>query len=263
MLDPFQFNYDAASFVKENRTLSIDKSLLSNLLAAGLTIVGLNLEPPVREYVLNTGLFALSGGVTNWLAIHMLFEKVPGFYGSGVIPLRFEEFKLGIRKLIMDQFFNHSNFDNIFENATEVSEKLEEKLQSSLENLDLETVFESLLDVIMNSSYGSMLGMFGGRDALDALKSPFVEKMKEHFTELFQRQSFHEQMQEAVRSAIDNEAVRGKLEQLIDQRLDQMTPQMVKQIIQDMIKKHLGWLVVWGTVFGGTIGLVVTVVSGL
>ena len=40
--------------------------------------------------------FALSGGITNWIAIHMLFEKIP-FYGSGVIPKRFEEFKTGIK----------------------------------------------------------------------------------------------------------------------------------------------------------------------
>ena len=25
---------------------------------------------------------------------HMLFEKVPGLYGSGVIPARFEDFKI-------------------------------------------------------------------------------------------------------------------------------------------------------------------------
>jgi len=35
------------------------------------------------------GLFALSGSITNWLAVHMLFEKVPFLYGSGVIPARF------------------------------------------------------------------------------------------------------------------------------------------------------------------------------
>ena len=52
------------------------------------------------------GLFALSGGLTNWLAIHMLFEKVPLLYGSGVIPNRFEDFKNGIKNLIMNEFFS-------------------------------------------------------------------------------------------------------------------------------------------------------------
>ena len=53
------------------------------------------------------GSFALSGGLTNWLAIHMLFEKVPILYGSGVIPERFEDFKQGIRELILTEFFQY------------------------------------------------------------------------------------------------------------------------------------------------------------
>ena len=71
-------------------------------------MLGVFLAEPYKTYVFNTGLFALSGGVTNWLAVHMLFERVPFLYGSGVIPMRFEEFKTGIRKLIMDQFFHLS-----------------------------------------------------------------------------------------------------------------------------------------------------------
>ncbi len=66
---------------------------------------------------------------------------------------------------------------------------------------------------------------------------------------------------DALKTALDEEAIRTKLEGLIDQRLNQMTPQTVKEIIQDMIRKHLGWLVVWGCAFGGLIGLIVTVVA--
>ena len=65
-----------------------DKSLVTNFIAILLTVVGYFLEAPYRQPVLSIGLFAFSGALTNWLAIHMLFEKVPGFYGSGVIPAR-------------------------------------------------------------------------------------------------------------------------------------------------------------------------------
>ena len=41
-------------------------------------------------------LFALSGSITNQVAIYMLFEKVPFLYGSGVVENRFEDFKKGI-----------------------------------------------------------------------------------------------------------------------------------------------------------------------
>jgi len=67
----------------------VNKSVITNGLAAIIFIVGYSLEQQIILYI---GLFALSGAITNWLAIHMLFEKVPGLYGSGVIPARFEDF---------------------------------------------------------------------------------------------------------------------------------------------------------------------------
>jgi len=39
------------------------------------------------------GVFAFSGAITNSLAIHMLFEKVPFLYGSGVIEVNFHSLK--------------------------------------------------------------------------------------------------------------------------------------------------------------------------
>lgn len=241
----------------------INKSLVSNLIASAIIALGVTLDGPFQIYVLNTGLFALSGGVTNWLAVHMLFERVPGLYGSGVIPMRFEEFKAGIRKLIMDQFFNNSDLEDFFHGTGNTSEKLSAELKKAMGGLDLDSAFESLLDVIMTSSFGGMLGVLGGRDALDPLKTPFVGKMREYFDSQFTDSKFHEQLQAALKSALDDDAIRGKLEDLIDQRLDMMTPKMVKDIIQEMIRKHLGWLVVWGCAFGGLIGLAVTLVSNL
>ena len=244
-----------------SRGVVINKSLVSNLIAAALVVAGLISPEPYRVYVLNTGLFALSGGITNWLAVHMLFERVPGFYGSGVIPLRFEEFKLGIRALVMDQFFRQADLESFFHGSGDTSDKVAQQLKQAVANLDLEQAFESLLDIIMGSSFGGMLGMLGGRDALSSLKTPFTEKMQEFFEEQFSQSEFRDQVESALKSALDDDAIRSNLESLIDQRLSQMTPQKVKEILQTMIRKHLGWLVVWGCVLGGAIGLVVTAVT--
>ena len=224
-------------------------------------MLGIFLAEPYKTYVFNTGLFALSGGVTNWLAVHMLFERVPFLYGSGVIPMRFEEFKTGIRKLIMDQFFHNADLEVFLHGAGEVPEKLGRSLRQAIDNLDMGAAVESLIDVIMTSPFSSLLGMLGGRDALNSLKAPVVQKMREYFKDQFGNSEFQDQIQDALKTALDEEAIRTKLEGLIDQRLNQMTPQTVKEIIQDMIRKHLGWLVVWGCAFGGLIGLIVTVVA--
>ena len=223
-----------------------------------MVVIGVVIAGPYQIYVLNTGLFALSGGITNWLAVHMLFERVPGIYGSGVIPLRFEEFKSGIRRLIIEQFFNKAYLEEFFHGAGDLSKKMTEKFDSAIEKMDLDSAFESLLDVIMASSFGSMVGMLGGRDALAALKTTFVEKMRAFFDEQLNNGVFQEQIQVALSSSLSDAVIRSKLEQMIDDRLNKMTPKMVKEIIQQMIRKHLAWLVVWGCVFGGVIGLLVT-----
>ena len=207
--------------------VKFSKSLVSNFLAATLILIGWTISGPYQTYILNTGLFALSGGITNWLAVHMLFERIPGLYGSGVIPLRFEEFKAGIRALIMDQFFNNADLESFFHGTGEISKRLSESFKESIDNLELDAAFESLIDVIMASSFSGMLNMVGGRDALNPLKSPFIEKLRDYFQSHFATPDFQDRIQHALKNALDDEAIRDKVAELIDQRLDQMTPEMV------------------------------------
>jgi hypothetical protein len=59
------------------------------------------LPPSCTRYILAFGLFGFAGGVTNWLAITMLFEEVPGLYGSGIIPKQFKQIKATLKLMIM------------------------------------------------------------------------------------------------------------------------------------------------------------------
>ncbi len=231
-----------------------DKAVLTNLIALIIVILGMMLPVSYQPLILNTGLFALSGGVTNWLAVHMLFERVPGFYGSGVIPARFEEFKHGIKLLIMEQFFTPENIRQfIAQSRIQGGEHDESLLRKMADKVDFSSAYDSLVDVIMNSSFGGMLSMFGGAEALNPLRDPFIGRMREYIGKLADDPSFLEQFRQ---SSAEN--ILGKVESIIDKRLDELTPQLVKEIIQQMIHKHLGWLVVWGGVIGGLIGLLVS-----
>ena len=221
-----------------------NKSLTTNLVA--LAIIGISyLSPKYNEIIYLVGLFALSGGITNWLAIHMLFEKVPFFYGSGVIPNRFEEFKLGIKQLVMTEFFTPQNINVFVEQQTEV-------LSTDLGNMiDFDRVFDGLVDAIEGSSMGSMLAMLGGRKALQPLKEPITLKLQDIIKEMQESKTNDKKLTLSLLTQV---------EQIIDQRLDELTPGQVKSIIQEMIRKHLGWLVVWGGVVGGLIGFGVAIV---
>ena len=155
----------------------LNKSLTTNLVALAIICASYP-SPKYNEIIYQTGLFALSGGITNWLAIHMLFEKVPFFYGSGVIPSRFEEFKLGIKQLVMTEFFTPENINVFVEQQTEV-------FSADINNMiDFDRVFDGLVEAIENSSMGSMLAMLGGRKALQPLKEPVSLKLQEILSEI-------------------------------------------------------------------------------
>ena len=221
-----------------------NKSLTTNIVALAIIAVSY-LSPKYNELIYLIGLFALSGGITNWLAIHMLFEKVPFFYGSGVIPSRFEEFKLGIKHLVMTEFFTPQNIDAFVEQQSDIFSADLNKM------IDFDRVFDGLVEAIESSSMGSLLAMLGGKKALLPLKEPITLKLQEIIWEMKEAKTVDKKL---------TSSLLNQVEQIIDQRLDELTPVQVKNIIQEMIRKHLGWLVVWGGVVGGIIGFAFAIV---
>ncbi|ERM58375.1 MULTISPECIES: DUF445 family protein [Vibrio] len=228
----------------------MNKSVLTNVIALLLLASG---YATTNQYLLYAGLFAFSGAITNWLAIHMLFEKVPGLYGSGVIPARFEEFKAAIKQLMMEQFFTESNIDRFL--SSEMTGK-SLNLEPVIKKIDFNPAFDSLVHVIENSQFGGMLAMVGGTEALQPMKAPFVEKMQESVIEISKSDSVKNAIKDELESPAMMDEIKENIEAIIDQRLNELTPKLVKEMVQTMIKKHLGWLVVWGGVFGGVIGLI-------
>lgn len=233
----------------------LNKSSGTNVLAAMCVIVGLLLPEPVRRPVLRVGLFALSGAITNWLAIHMLFEKVPGLYGSGVIPARFEDFKREIHRLIMEQFFSQENFERFFDKADTDGQGAAFNFDPIIEVTDVTPAFDALVSVVTSSPFGGMLNMVGGVAALEPLREPFAAKMKGAFKELAQSPLFQDTVRAQLTGSAANDMMMERVDRMVQQRLEELTPQMVKEIMQQMIRDHLGWLVVWGGFFGGLIGL--------
>jgi uncharacterized membrane protein YheB (UPF0754 family) len=224
--------------------------------ATGLVSTGLFIDSPLKEPVLSTGLFALAGSATNSLAIYMLFEKVPGLYGSGVITERFEEFKSGIEHLVMDQFFSEANLERFMNEMMTETAQHHFDFEDIIEQTDLAPTYDSLVQTIMESSFGSMLNMFGGAEALNPLKEPFIIKMKTALNDMAHSGSFQESVRSKLTNTTNNHDLHQQIHHVVVSRLDELTPIMVKEIIQTMIREHLGWLVVWGGVFGGLIGLV-------
>jgi uncharacterized membrane protein YheB (UPF0754 family) len=213
-----------------------------------------------NDLIYMVGLFALSGAVTNSLAIHMLFEKVPFLYGSGVIESKFSQFKISIHNLLMNQFFTREHLTRFFQEEMSSAKKTID-FEKILNKTDFSPAYESLKESVMQSSFGGMLGMFGGEAALEPLREPFTKKLQASIISITASDAFQEVVNEALKSENLSEDIYNKLSKIVNTRLEELTPAMVKEIVQEMIKEHLGWLVIWGAVFGGFIGLVSSLVS--
>ena len=220
-------------------------SLITNFLSTLIIIVGY-LYQENYPFIIITGVFALSGSLTNWLAIHMLFEKVPLLYGSGVILDKFEDIKLGIKNLILQELFTETQINNfLLENKVSASETI-------INKIDFDKVFLGLVEAIEGSQLGGMLAMVGGRKALDPLKDPFTKKLKIIIEDFVTENTSNDNSSDTTASLL------LKIENILDARLADLSPEDIKLIIQKMIKEHLGWLVVWGGFFGGLLGLVLS-----
>jgi uncharacterized membrane protein YheB (UPF0754 family) len=231
---------------------------VTNLLSALIVVAGY-VSPVWGEQIISIGLFSLSGAVTNWLAIHMLFEKVPGLYGSGIIPMKFNEFKRGIRDLIMGQFFNQANLRKFLDSESDALTQIDLSLMTS--KVPLDKFFEKLKEAVMESNLGGMLAMFGGEAALEPMREPFKQKMDQGLKEMADDPNVKGAIKEAISKGLSGENFTAKIETVVEGRLEELTPEKVKEIIQAMIKEHLGWLVVWGGVFGGLIGLLASILK--
>lgn len=230
----------------------MNKSLLTNLCACSCVVAGLIFNEAI---VLSVGLFALSGAVTNLLAVHMLFEKVPFLYGSGVIALKFASFKVAIRNLILTEFFSEHKIENLLSKAQPTI-----NFEAVIKEVDLNPAFDNLLVVIEQSQFGSMLAMFGGKEAVEPMREQFIEKMQLSLITISHTDEFNALLANTLMQGNNAESLHSTVLKLVDERLDELTPKMVKDIIQTMIREHLGWLVVWGGVFGGLFGLVAAII---
>ena len=234
--------------------LIFDKRIWTNLIAVTLVVFSLLISEPWNKTLLNIGLFSLSGALTNWIAVYMLFERVPGIYGSGVVPLHFEDFKAGIHQLIMSQFFDRKNLEKFFKGDD--GSKFLPDFKKVFEEINLNPAFDSLLEVIQNSSFGPLLSMAGGIQALESLREPFTDKLHLAVQKIVESKPFQKAIREKKNEFAKSQDFHQKIDGIVKERLEELTPEMVKVIIESMIQKHLGWLVVWGGIFGGLIGLI-------
>ena len=228
------------------------KGNVSNLISFCLLVVGLAASSWMAwsSWVLAAGLFGFAGGITNWLAVKMLFDRVPFLYGSGVIPNRFREIRKTVRDLILRHFFDVEYLERFFTgrmDALSDDPGLEEKVAELLNSDEVDEIIERKLEELQAPPAGAMLKMVGTATVKPMVKQ-FVSSLG---SELAPRLAA-----EMAKSGLDVESLRQQVDQLLTAKLEELTPEVVRQMMEEVMREHLGWLIVWGNVFGGSIGLV-------
>ena len=242
-----------------------NKGDYSNVATAVVLIIGLVMRTSLGArnasagFILAFGLFGFAGGVTNWLAVKMLFDRIPFLIGSGVIPRRFKDILGALKTMILETFFEKkflseylsTRSGNLLEKV-DVRSKLRKAMAGDSFDHDLARKLEKLAATPDGLLLQTMAPMFGGFDTMVPMLKPMLIGIG---ADLIETLAANFDLTEIV----DVDTVRGEIDKVLTERMETLTPLRVKRMMAAVIREHLGWLVVWGNVFGGLIGAVVWV----
>jgi hypothetical protein len=238
-----------------------NKGTISNIITFAVMVVGFALsaaghdEEPAVQYVVACGVFGFAGGITNWVAVEMLFRKIPGVAGSGVILRQFVPIRESIKAMMMEMFFE-VEFMRVYIARRALDLVRELDVSGRITRMMSEPEFDAILrDQIVALAaqpegmlLQSMAGMFGGVDNMVPMLKPMLVRVSSELggqaAERFD--PFETWPVEQMRTFLDD---------MLQEKLLLLTPLMVKDMMEALMRKHCTWLVVWGNVFGGLIGV--------
>ncbi|KAL5272267.1 hypothetical protein ACHWQZ_G000475 [Mnemiopsis leidyi] len=207
------------------------------------------------KFLMSIGLFAFSGGFTNWIAIQMLFYKIPLVYGSGVLRRRYKAIRRAMKDMILGTFFQPEFLNKYIpqklrEAAAEAD--VENKINVFLNTETGQKIIEDKIDQISASPEGQLV------ESMDINIGTFKPLIKPVIISFLSDlgPSVLNHLIEPENGALNLEKLRDELDRYMSERMMEVTPQMIQDIMYTVVLQYLGWLIVWGCVFGGVMGAI-------
>ncbi|XP_035678968.1 uncharacterized protein LOC118417496 isoform X3 [Branchiostoma floridae] len=244
---------------------------VSNLICLVAMIIGITLvevfknDTRVPKHAMNflqvfraMGLFSVSGGVTNWLAVKMLFDRIPGLIGSGVITSQFKEIRQTVKNVVLETFFETEYLENYMHRKSGeflAAFQIESKLQRLLQSERVMQIIDNQVQKLYKKPEGMMLAMMGvDAGKLSKMIQPLMKGLSRDMTPVLAKNLKTFEFMNA-------ESMRAQVDEMMTVKMEEFTPPKVKKLVEQMIRQHLGWLVVWGNVFGALLGTIAEVVA--
>eukprot|EP00116_Pleurobrachia_bachei_P009079 sb/3469341/ len=172
------------------------------------------------------GLFGFAGGVTNWLAIRMLFEKIPFLIGSGVLLSNFAEIRDNVKRTTMETYFDPGPLSNYVTQKTEIilnSIQFEDTVRDIMTCPEVQAMISDKVDEMFTTPQGLIFGVVLNKDKVKEGVLISVEnagsEMVPVIGELVKNSEF-----------LDEDRLRDQIDKLITAKLMEMQP---KNIIAD------------------------------
>lgn len=210
------------------------------------------------ELLRAAGLFGFTGGVTNWLGIKLIFNRIPGVFFSGAITKQFAVAKKLMAHFVLESFFNPLQMKRYLNDKTQnylTAENIDNQLEELVNSASAETIINEQLDVFMGTPEGLRLHMLGMTKAkLKPLVKPHLMSVKTSIVPLLLSSA------ESV-ELLNADHLREQIVDLILTRTHELSAQQVQHLVKDAVYRHLSWIVLWGSVLGAIVGCLAELAS--
>lgn len=180
---------------------------------------------------------AITGWVTNYLAIKMLFHpkkkiKLLFFSVQGIFPKRQDVLAERLGRIVSKELFSFSDIKERFTStstAVEINKVLDEKL-------------EDFLDVKLKTTL-PMLAMFLNKDAKAKIKDTLHQEFQNILPDILNKYS--EKLERDI-----------NIEEIVAQKVTAFSSDKLEQILFSIMKKEFKFIEILGGVLGFLIGLI-------
>jgi len=215
--------------------------------------IKVNIAKLIRAF----GLFGFSGGMTNWLAIRMMFDKIPFLIGSGILLKHFIEIRENVKKTTMETYFDAGHITSYVQQKTEMilsALQLEESIRDIIRSPEVQQLIEDKIDDMYETPEGMVLGMMVNKTKMKGSIMPSIENIGGDIVPL---------VSQMIRSSehLTEDNLREKIDEMITSKLVEMSPDIVIGVVKDMVETELGWVIIWGNIFGGLLGIILEIAT--